>query len=121
MKTIHIVTPGTIKQLCFDGSTIADLRSAIATLLHVDPASLRLVYNGAALDDRMGACPVGDGGAAINIIRDTHTQLHLWLPQTASLLPRLRPSAPLSCTPMLPLPMPMTSPFSLTGENTRAL
>lgn len=63
LKTIHIVTPGAIKQLCFDGDTVADLRSAIAVLLHIDSATLRLVYNGAALEDSHGACPVNDGGA----------------------------------------------------------
>lgn len=62
-KTLHIVTPGAIKELRdFQGDSVSDLRRAVAMLLHIDPASLRLVYNGAALEDSLGTCPVNNGG-----------------------------------------------------------
>ncbi len=63
-RTISVVTPAAaVKTLCYEGSTIGELRRAIAALLHVDSSTLKLIHNGQVLVQDEAACDVHDGGA----------------------------------------------------------
>lgn len=62
-RAIHIVTPAAaMLTLDYQGSTIGELRNAVASLMHADIHALKLIHNGVALVDDQAPCRVEDGG-----------------------------------------------------------